>query len=144
MITREDICAILGRALDIPAADDAAFTDAADIADYAKAAVNALAGAKVLNGYEDGSFAPKANATRAEVCKIVSSLIAYAAENEATEEAATEEATEEAATEEVTEEAATEEATEEAATEEATEEVAEEATEEAAPAEEAEEVVDEK
>ena len=135
MITREDICAILGRALDIPAADDAAFTDAADIADYAKAAVNALAGAKVLNGYEDGSFAPKANATRAEVCKIVSSLIAYAAEKEATEEAATEEATEEAATEE---------ATEEAATEEATEEVAEEATEEAAPAEEAEEVVDEK
>lgn len=47
------------------------FTDAEDIADYAKEPINLLYKLKVLNGYEDGSFRPNAPITRAEAAKMI-------------------------------------------------------------------------
>lgn len=51
------------------------FTDYAEIADYAKEAVAGLGGAGVIGGMEDGSFAPTANATRAQAAKMIYAVI---------------------------------------------------------------------
>ena len=123
LITRQDICTILGRVLNTTA-DGAEFVDSADIADYAAEYVDTLVGLGVINGYEDGTFKPLANATRAEVAKILDAV----SKLEVAEEEATEEVVEEEATEEVVEEATEEEVVEEETTEE--EVVEEEATEE--------------
>ena len=56
-------------------ADGTVFTDDASIADWAKNAVYALKGAGVINGIGDGSFAPKANCTRAQAAVIIYALI---------------------------------------------------------------------
>ena len=75
-ISRQDICTILGRILGLDAAEaEATFADVDDIADYALAAVKALADNGIIGGYEDGTFAPTKSATRAEVCKILSSVL---------------------------------------------------------------------
>lgn len=78
-ITRQDICTVLGRILDaentMSAAADSSFTDIDQVADYAVAAVKAFVAAGVVNGYEDGTFRPTANATRAEVSKILCSVL---------------------------------------------------------------------
>ena len=132
-ISRQDICTILARILGLTEDEfEASFTDIDDIADYALVAVKTLAAAGILNGYEDGTFAPTKSATRAEVCKILSSLLAMVTEEAPEEEAAEEEAVVE---EEVVEDEAAEE--EAVVEEEATEEAAEEEVVE-------EEVVDEK
>ncbi len=70
-ITREDMATILGRALDRTATAGLNFTDAADVADYAANAVALLSELGIINGYEDGSFGPKATATRAEAAKMM-------------------------------------------------------------------------
>ena len=104
LISRQDICTILGRVLAVESEVAAEFIDADQIADYAVKYVNALVEMGIINGYEDGSFRPEANATRAEAAKIVNGVLDITAEEEApVEEAATEEAVEE-----VTEEAAEE------------------------------------
>ena len=135
LITRQDICTILGRVLNTTA-DGAEFVDSADIADYAAEYVDTLVGLGVINGYEDGTFKPLANATRAEVAKILDAVSKLeVAEEEATEEEVVEgEATEEVVEGEATEEVVEEETTEEEVVEEETteEEVVEEATEEVA------------
>ena len=72
-ITREDLCVMIYRAFSdkIKAEKTKTFTDSASINSYATDAVNALAGAGILNGFADGSFRPQANCTRAEMAKIV-------------------------------------------------------------------------
>ena len=72
-ITREDLCVMIYRAFSgkIKAEKTKTFTDSASISSYANEAVNVLAGAGILNGFEDGSFRPQANCTRAEMAKIV-------------------------------------------------------------------------
>lgn len=73
-VTREDLAVMIYRAMKksgITDADfDAKFTDEAQISDYAVEAVRALGGMKLLTGFDDGSFAPKALATRAETAVI--------------------------------------------------------------------------
>lgn len=49
----------------------AEFSDAGDISDYAKDAVAYLAGEGVLSGFEDGSFKPLNNISRAEAAVII-------------------------------------------------------------------------
>ena len=78
-ITREEAAAMalriskaFGKTLN---ADGTKFTDDADISDWAKTAVYALKGAGVINGIGDGSFAPKANCTRAQAAVIIYALI---------------------------------------------------------------------
>jgi len=57
--------------LDIEIAGDAmSFTDNGQISSWAKEAVSALSGAGVINGMGDGTFAPKALVTRAQLAKV--------------------------------------------------------------------------
>lgn len=76
-ITRQDIATILYSIItqkqlfaDVPA-QAAGFTDAAQIADYAKTAVGELAAHGVIAGYEDSSFQPEGNATRMEAAVLI-------------------------------------------------------------------------
>lgn len=78
-ITREDMAVMLLNAYEakIRAINDGmhAFADDAQIADYAKSAVAKLYGAGVISGYEDGTFLPKNNATRAEAAQMVYKIL---------------------------------------------------------------------
>ncbi len=74
-ITREDICVILARtagAQDAPAPD---FADSAEISDYAVFGVGLMQSMGIINGKENNRFDPKAPATRAEICKMISKMI---------------------------------------------------------------------
>ncbi len=79
-ITRQDMAVMLynaakasGKSVELGTLKE--FSDAGDIADYAKDAVNAFASAGVINGTGDGSFAPRAFATRAQAVQIVYNLL---------------------------------------------------------------------
>ncbi len=75
--TRQETAAIFLRLLKLldktlPEKEEAkTFTDAADIADWAKEAVETMQKAGVLTGYPDGSFQPNALLTRAEAAALV-------------------------------------------------------------------------
>ncbi len=75
-ITREDICVIVYRAMDLSESNIAYapvinFTDKDDISPYAEVAIARMNEAGIVNGMGDGTFAPKANATRAQAAKII-------------------------------------------------------------------------
>ncbi|MDR2295996.1 MAG: S-layer homology domain-containing protein, partial [Clostridiales Family XIII bacterium] len=75
-ITREQMATIIDRALaakGIALTASRAFdlTDADAVSAYAKASVERLYGAGVISGMGDGTFAPKAAATRAQSCVIL-------------------------------------------------------------------------
>ncbi len=77
-ITRQDLVTMLYRAIDVKSGEEAktsAFTDGRSISDYAATAVGYFAGKKIVNGFEDGSFGPLKNATRAEAAMIFYKLI---------------------------------------------------------------------
>ena len=74
-VTREDLAVILyraslknGKKYDAKKSD---FTDITNISDYAVEAVEYMAGAGIINGFEDGSFNPKAPATRAQAAVLI-------------------------------------------------------------------------
>ena len=79
-ITREDMAVIMHRLYKLLGLDADAgaldFTDADAISGYAKEAVSVLAGDKIINGMDDGTFAPKAFVTRAQASKVVYELLA--------------------------------------------------------------------
>ena len=51
------------------------FIDADSISDYANDAVRALVDLKIIKGYEDGTFKPRSNVTRAEAAKLIREFI---------------------------------------------------------------------
>ena len=74
-ITREQMAAIIYRyaafkGYDVTAGGSTAYTDNGDISDYARDAVIWAAEKSVMTGNTDGSFAPKANATRAQAAAV--------------------------------------------------------------------------
>ncbi|MBQ6530893.1 MAG: S-layer homology domain-containing protein, partial [Clostridia bacterium] len=76
LITREQMAlmtqkaaVVMGKSL--VGADVGTFTDDADIADWSRDAVYTLANAGIINGMGDGTFAPQANATRAQAAVII-------------------------------------------------------------------------
>ena len=78
-ITREQMATIFGRyalkqGIKLPKSDNAAgsFPDADKISEYAREFVELMRIAGILNGYEDGTFRPQGNATRAEAAKLFS------------------------------------------------------------------------
>lgn len=73
-VTREDLCVILYRAAGLETGE-LRFKDSNCISDYAKDAVGALCSISAINGYEDGNFKPKGNATRAEAAVIIYRLL---------------------------------------------------------------------
>ena len=79
-ITREDLSVLIYRFLAskgiaLNTAATRTFTDAASMSDYAVEAINALTNAGIVNGYTDGSYNPKGNATRAEIAQIIANVI---------------------------------------------------------------------
>ncbi len=81
-ITRQDMAVMLMNAARIAgkmteSEGELTFPDQAEIADYAKTAVNTLSKAGIINGMGDGSFAPKAFASRAQAAKLVHGLLTY-------------------------------------------------------------------
>ena len=73
-ITRQDMAALFGAFLEVynvsyekVTEEDSAYTDAASIAGYAAEGVNVCYQAGIMSGGDDGSFAPLATATRAQV-----------------------------------------------------------------------------
>ncbi len=78
-ITREQMATIFGRyalkqGIELPKSENAAgsFPDADKISEYAREFVELMRIAGILNGYEDGTFRPQGNATRAEAAKLFS------------------------------------------------------------------------
>ena len=81
-ITRQDMAVMLMNAARIAKAmadnnGNTSFADETEISDYAKTAVNTLTKAGIISGTGDGSFAPKAYATRAQAAKLVHGLLTY-------------------------------------------------------------------
>ena len=77
-ISRQDMAVMITRAKNIETADNMpenTFADEDQIADYARVSVAYLKNAGVINGYDDGSFRPYGNATRAETAKILYGLL---------------------------------------------------------------------
>ncbi len=80
-MTRQDMAVMIVRAakaLGINLAEPSthSFNDDGKIADYAKEAVSILISANVVSGFEDNTFRPTENCTRAQVAKIVSAVLA--------------------------------------------------------------------
>ena len=79
-ISRQDMAVMLDRALSAKEMtlnevnDKIDFEDSSSIAPYASNAVETLQKAGVINGYTDGSFRPYDNASRAEVCAMLSKI----------------------------------------------------------------------
>ncbi|SHI18744.1 S-layer homology domain-containing protein [Sporobacter termitidis DSM 10068] len=77
-ITRQDAAVMVARYAEkvagytLPETTSAVtFTDSAEISSYASDAVTAMQQAGIISGGSDGSFAPRANATRAQAAKMV-------------------------------------------------------------------------
>ena len=76
-VTREDMSVLCDRALTYmektldETADVVEFADAGQISDYAVQSVVQMQKFGVINGYEDGTFCPQNNASRAEAAKII-------------------------------------------------------------------------
>jgi hypothetical protein len=77
LVSRQDMAVMITRALEtiqiqLPKnTAPEAFTDAAEIAEYAASSVNSLCEAGIIKGAGDGQFHPRNDATRAEVSKIL-------------------------------------------------------------------------
>lgn len=77
-ISRQDMAVMITRAKNIETADNMpenTFTDENQIADYARVSVAYLKNAGVINGYDDGSFRPYGNVTRAETAQVLYGLL---------------------------------------------------------------------
>ncbi len=74
-ITRQDMAVMIYRTFAMLGIDlsagDAAFADSNEISEYAKDAVSALTKLGILNGMGDNTFAPGANANRAQAAKVI-------------------------------------------------------------------------
>lgn len=78
-ITREEMASMVAKAaayknVEVKEAKDLAFTDNADIAAWAVDDVKNAVNLGIINGMDDGSFQPKANATRAQAATMLSQL----------------------------------------------------------------------
>ncbi len=74
-VTREQMTTIFWRYAGSPAANgENAFTDKAEIASYAVSAVNWASASNIVRPVSNGTFAPKSNATRAQVADTLMNL----------------------------------------------------------------------
>jgi 2',3'-cyclic-nucleotide 2'-phosphodiesterase/3'-nucleotidase/5'-nucleotidase len=85
-ITREQMAVMVKQGLDLragkilTASTAVSFSDSASISAWAASAVAVAVDKKIIAGRTDGSFAPKATATRAEAAKVISSLLSASVE----------------------------------------------------------------
>ncbi|MBQ4528420.1 MAG: S-layer homology domain-containing protein [Clostridia bacterium] len=76
LITRQDMAVMLNRAVDaagivLDDVEKASVSDTALISDYATDSVEKMVSGGIINGYEDGSFAPFESTTRAQAAKVI-------------------------------------------------------------------------
>ncbi len=77
-VTREQIAAMVINAIKIESFNGGGeFTDSAQVSDWAKESVAKAAIAELITGYPDGTFKPKANATRAEAAVVLDRTIKF-------------------------------------------------------------------
>lgn len=75
-ITREDMATMCAKAAKLEfASDEISFADGSDISDYALAYVASLVKNGAVKGFEDNTFRPKNNASRAEASAVIYNLI---------------------------------------------------------------------
>jgi hypothetical protein len=74
-ITRQEIAAMLYRYCQLTTTekpgDLSVFTDAGDVSDWARGAVEWAVGAEIIKGMGDGTVAPRGTATRAQVAQML-------------------------------------------------------------------------
>lgn len=71
-ITRQDMAVMMCRALKAEVLSESVeFADDADISEYAKSSVYTMKNKGIINGFADGNFMPKKNATRAEAAVMI-------------------------------------------------------------------------
>lgn len=81
LITREQLCAIVYRAMLLADAEiqaeniEVEFTDTEEVSEYALLAVKSMYRAGIVSGMGDGSFNPKGYATRAQAAKIIYGIL---------------------------------------------------------------------
>ena len=87
-LSRQDMSVIIkntagitGRELTVKT-DMIVFNDSGEIRDYAAEAVESLVRAGIINGFEDNTFRPSENCTRAQAAKIIYELVKGADEND--------------------------------------------------------------
>ena len=76
-ITRQDAAVILYRASEkkLALSGEKEFKDSGEVSDYAKNAVSVFGANGIINGFEDGSFAPKMPITRAQAAVIINNIL---------------------------------------------------------------------
>ena len=70
-VSRQEMCAIIGRKLNILSDKETVFTDSDEIEDYAKPYVQSMTEEGFIKGYDDNTFRPFENATRAESATVI-------------------------------------------------------------------------
>lgn len=70
-ITREEIAAIIGRSIDLKERSSISFSDYGQISEWARDEVLKLIATGIISGYEDNTFRPLNNATRAEASAMI-------------------------------------------------------------------------
>lgn len=70
-ITREQMAVMLSKAARLSGGEGKIFADNNQIADWAADAVAATSSKNIINGYQDNTFKPQANATRAEAVTVI-------------------------------------------------------------------------
>lgn len=76
ILTRQDACAILGRALGVASGHRMQFSDEATVAMYAYAYVSGLTTEEIVNGYPDGTFRPKSSLSYKETDILAGQVLA--------------------------------------------------------------------
>ncbi|AOY75628.1 S-layer homology domain-containing protein [Clostridium formicaceticum] len=72
LITREQMAVMIVKTAKLEAvAGNSTFIDSSNISEWAVAAVEAAAANSIISGYQDQTFKPKANATRAEAVTVI-------------------------------------------------------------------------
>ncbi|MEG2570381.1 MAG: S-layer homology domain-containing protein, partial [Clostridia bacterium] len=84
-ISRQDMAVMISRYIKNilkkqlpPKGDMSEFADMAEVSEYAKAAVSEVKNCGIVGGNEKNEFEPLANATRAEACKMIHTLLTIA------------------------------------------------------------------
>ncbi len=74
-ISRQDAAVIISRAANLTADDTLTFSDKSNISDYAVKAIAAMVNEGIITGYEDKSFKPRNEISRAESCAVICRLL---------------------------------------------------------------------
>ena len=76
-ITRQDVCVILTRAMNLSTENVAAltFADSDAVSEYANSSVSVLVEYAIINGFTDNTFKPQNTCTRAQSARIISNAV---------------------------------------------------------------------